>query len=194
VNIVDAKEELFKDYGAMLDKFYSSFKPNTIQKNHIFKVDHTDATLIMQCAIHNEAPFVIHPMLKKGQEIGAAHIDAIDAYTLETLKAPGLLPIKQVEIYKKFRPFVPRCYWDETCPRPSDGFLAMVKNETAERRNQKQVPKLTTLVATATKTKKAATATKKREDPTKDTSSKKPKGADGRTAKKQCDSDSDWSV
>jgi hypothetical protein len=25
VNIVDAKEELFKDYGSMLDKFYPSF-------------------------------------------------------------------------------------------------------------------------------------------------------------------------
>jgi hypothetical protein len=81
--------------------------------------------------------------------------------------------------------------------------LAMVKNETAERRKQKQVPKLTTVVATATNTKKeetatntkkAAASTKKRAAPTKDTSSKKPKEADGRTAKKQCDSDSDWSV
>jgi hypothetical protein len=79
VNIVDAKEELFKDYGSMLDKLYSSFKPTTIQKNHIFKVEHTDATLSMQCAIHNEAPFVMQPMLKKGQELGAARRSAIDA-------------------------------------------------------------------------------------------------------------------
>jgi hypothetical protein len=100
----------------------------------------------------------MQPMLKKGQELGAARRDAIDAYKLETLKAPGLRPIKQVELYKKFRPFVPRCYWDETFPRPSDKVLAMVKNEIAERRKQKQVPKSTTLVATATNTKKAATA------------------------------------
>jgi hypothetical protein len=72
----------------------------------------------------------------------------------------------------------------------------MVKNETAEKREQKQVPKSTTLVAAvvATKMKKAATATKKRAAPTKDTSSKKPKEADGRMAKKQSNSDSDWSV
>jgi hypothetical protein len=203
LNIVDAKEELFKDYGSMLDKFYSSFKPHTIQKNHIFKVEHTDATLSMQCAIHNEASFVMQTMLKKGQELGAARRDAIYAYKLDTLKAPGLRPIKQVELYKKFQTFVPRCYWDETCPRPSDKVLAMVKNETAERWKQKQVPKSTTLVAAATNTKKAAistntkkaaTPTKKRAAPTKDTSSKKPKEAPGRTAKKQCDSDSDWSV
>jgi hypothetical protein len=203
VNIVDAKEELFKEYGSMLDKFYSSFKPNRIQKNHIFKVDLTDATLSMQCAIHNEAPFAMQTMLKKGQELGAARRYAIDAYTLETLKAPGLRPIKQVELYKKFQPFVPRCNWDKTCPRPSDEVLAMVKIETSERRKQKQVPTSTTLVATSTNTKKAATATntkkaetstKKRSSPTKYTSSQKPKESAGRTAKKQCDSDSDWSV
>jgi hypothetical protein len=196
VNIVDAKEELFKDYGSMFDKFYSSFKPNTIQKNNIFKVGHTDATLSMQCAIHNMAPFVMHTMLKKGQELGAARRDAIDAYNLDTLKAPGISPIKQVELYKKFRHFVPRCYWDKTCPRPSDEVLVMVKNKTAERRKQKQVHKSTTLVTTATKKRKSATATatKKRAAPTKDTSSKKPKEAVGRAAKKQCDSDSDWSV
>jgi hypothetical protein len=39
VNIVDAQESHFKDYGALLDKFYVNFKPNTIQKNHIFKVE-----------------------------------------------------------------------------------------------------------------------------------------------------------
>jgi hypothetical protein len=96
VNIVDAKEEPLKDYGSMLDKFYSSFKPNTIQKNHIFKVEHTDANLSMKCTITCEAPFAMQPMLKKGQEFGAVHRAAIDAYTLEALKAPGLRPIKEV--------------------------------------------------------------------------------------------------
>jgi hypothetical protein len=39
VNVVDAKESLFKDYGGILEKFYGSFKADTIQKNHIFRVD-----------------------------------------------------------------------------------------------------------------------------------------------------------
>jgi hypothetical protein len=95
VNTVDTKEELFKYYGSMLDKFYSSFKPNTIQNNHIFKFEHTDATLSMQCAIHNEAPFVIQPMLKKGQELVAARrfIQAGDSKGARpsTYKASGAL-------------------------------------------------------------------------------------------------------
>jgi hypothetical protein len=100
-------------------------------------------SFIVDFAIHNEAPFVLQPMLKKGQELSAARRAAIDAYKLETLKAPSLQPIKQVELYKKFRPFVPLCHWGETFPRPSDEVLAMVKNETAEKRKQKQVPMAT---------------------------------------------------
>jgi hypothetical protein len=62
---MDAKEELFKEYAAMMDKLYCSFKTNTIKKNHILKVDHTDVALSIQYAIHNEAPFVLQPMLNK---------------------------------------------------------------------------------------------------------------------------------
>jgi hypothetical protein len=31
---------------------------------------------------------------------------------------PGLKEIKQVEHYKKYRPLVPKKYWDECCPEP----------------------------------------------------------------------------
>lgn len=53
------------------------------------------------------------------------------------MKPPGLRPIKQVELYKKFRPFVPREFWEETCPKPSDAVLTQVKNETAAKRKVK---------------------------------------------------------
>jgi hypothetical protein len=35
VNVVDTKEDVFKDYGAILDTFYGTFKPGTIKKTHI---------------------------------------------------------------------------------------------------------------------------------------------------------------
>jgi hypothetical protein len=47
------------------------------------------------------------------------------------------------------------------------------------------------VVETKKKTKKDATSIERRAAPTKDTSSKKPKEAAGRMAKKQSDSDSD---
>jgi hypothetical protein len=37
VNVVDTKEEVFKYYGAMLDTFYGTFKPGTIEKTTSFE-------------------------------------------------------------------------------------------------------------------------------------------------------------
>jgi hypothetical protein len=39
------------------------------------------------------------------------------------LPSPGIKPIKQVELYKKWRPFIPSQFCDEICPRPSDESL-----------------------------------------------------------------------
>jgi hypothetical protein len=105
--------------------------------NHLFKVEDTDVSLSMQCATHVGAEFVSQPMLKKGQVLGQARTDAINAFMLETLKPPGLRLIKQVELLKKFRPFVPRQCWAETCPRPSDEIMLQIKDESAEKRKKK---------------------------------------------------------
>jgi hypothetical protein len=136
-NIVDAQESHFKDYGALLDKFYVNFKPNTMQKKYSFKVESTDKALTMQCATHNGELFVNQLMLKKGQVLGAKRTDASNACELAILNPPGLRPIKQVELYKKFRPFVPREFWEETCPKPSEAVLTQVKVETAAKRKVK---------------------------------------------------------
>jgi hypothetical protein len=127
VLIVDAKESMFKDYGALLEKFYGSFKTNTIRINHLLKVEDTDVSLSMQCATHVGAEFFSQPMLNKGQVLGQARTDAINAFMLETLKLSDLRLIKQVELFKKFRPFVPKQFWTETCPSPSDEIMLQIK-------------------------------------------------------------------
>jgi hypothetical protein len=91
----------------------------------------------MQCSTHSEALFVEQAMLKRGQARGdKTRIAAMEAFELKTLKAPGLRP-KQVELYKKFRPFVPREFWEDTCPRPSDEVLAQVKDKSSKKRKTK---------------------------------------------------------
>jgi hypothetical protein len=56
----------------------------------------------------------------------------MEALKLQTVKAIGLCPIKQVELYNKFRPFVPHEYLEDTCPRPSHEVLAQVEDETIQ--------------------------------------------------------------
>jgi hypothetical protein len=73
-------------------------------------------------------------MLKRGAKLSDERRKEIQDYVLETLKPPGLQPIKQVEVYKKFWPYVPRKYWAETCPKPTDEVVDSVCKERANKR------------------------------------------------------------
>jgi hypothetical protein len=48
-----------------------------------------------------------------------------------------LRPLKQDELYKKYFPYVPRQYWEETCPKRSDEVLESVNKERADKRKTK---------------------------------------------------------
>jgi hypothetical protein len=75
-------------------------------------------------------------MSKRGQVRGdKTRVTAMETFKLQTLKAPGLRPIKQVEIYKKFCPFVPHECWEDTCHRPSGEFVAQAKDESSKKWN-----------------------------------------------------------
>jgi hypothetical protein len=77
-------------------------------------------------------------MLKRGQARGdTTQAAAMEAFELQILKAPGLRPIKQVEINKKVPPFVPRAFWEDTCPRPCDEVLTQIKDESSKKRKMK---------------------------------------------------------
>jgi hypothetical protein len=45
-----------------------------------------------------------------------------DPTSLDTTK-PGLQKIKQVELWSKYRPLVPKKYGDECCPKPCKGVI-----------------------------------------------------------------------
>jgi hypothetical protein len=45
--------------------------------------------------------------------------------------------IKQVELYKRIRPYVPRKYWAKTCPAPTDEVINSVRKERANKRTTK---------------------------------------------------------
>ena len=49
--------------------------------------------------------------------------------------------MKQVELYRKWRPLVPEEFRDEICPKPSDQILEIVKKERSEKLQKKKAPK-----------------------------------------------------
>jgi hypothetical protein len=70
--------------------------------NHIFEVDHMDGKMEMQCYTPDDSACVRQPMLKWGAKVGVERLLEMNNFSLETLKAPGLREIKQVELYKKW--------------------------------------------------------------------------------------------
>ena len=125
-------EDAFVDVCEMLDSFYKQITPGTINKNHMFWVE-------------KSAPTTLH--MKEWTEglassqnllLGTDSIEerrkAMRSYAFKRLKPPGLSELKQVDLYLKYRPFIPPEHQDEICPRPSDAVMEKVKKE----RNEKQ--------------------------------------------------------
>jgi hypothetical protein len=73
---------------------------------------------------------------------GMKIISKMEAFKLHTFKAPCLLPIKQVELYKKFGPCVPRKYWGDICTRSSGEVLSQVKDEKTKYGDKESVTKI----------------------------------------------------
>ena len=60
---------------------------------------------------------------------------------LDPCIAPGLKEIKQVELFPKWRQFVPEKYKDETCPDPGVEVLNSVKGKKAKLLKDKEKEK-----------------------------------------------------
>jgi hypothetical protein len=52
-------------------------------------------------------------MLKPGAKVGVERLLQMKNFCLETLKAPGLREMKQVNLYKQWWQYVDPQYWDE---------------------------------------------------------------------------------
>jgi hypothetical protein len=51
------------------------------------------------------------------------------AASLSAITCPGIKPIKQVELYKKWQLFIPHQFHYQICLRPTDEGLEVVRNE-----------------------------------------------------------------
>jgi hypothetical protein len=86
VTMIDATEGMFKNYGALLDKYYNNFKTGSICQNHVFCMSNQDPDFNMKCATHDVAKFVLHPMLKRAAKLSDERRKEIQDYVLEMLK------------------------------------------------------------------------------------------------------------
>jgi hypothetical protein len=125
-------EDAFTDVCEMLDHFYKQIAPGTINKNHMFWVDKSAPTTLhlkeWTKGIASSQNLIL------GKDSTEERREAMRSYAFKGLKPPGLSELKQVDLYLKYRPFIPPEHQDEICPRPSDEVMEKIKKE----RNEKQ--------------------------------------------------------
>lgn len=129
VEFVEVTSDSFKDYGTILDKFYKPFQPGTIQQHHVFAVESTNPTLMKMKTSRDDDETYSYQFRNNKHIPLNNRFSALQRFNIQVLPRPGVKPIKQVELYKKWRPFIPVQYREEICPRPSDEVIASVKSE-----------------------------------------------------------------
>jgi hypothetical protein len=84
--------------------------------------------MVFRASNLEDALFQTYPIIKT-----ATNRDTMLRSKLVMLDPPGLKEIKQVELYTKYRKYVPLEWQDETCPRPAQAVLDKFKLEKNEK-------------------------------------------------------------
>jgi hypothetical protein len=125
-----------KNMDLFLNKFYKNPPPGSILiKQMFFSVhDSNSGVFSTQTCAGEEA---VERNLKKGGAAGN-RIDKMtqDFQNLPFLLVPGVKPIKQVELWKKWGLNVPPDKQEEMCPKPSQEVIDLVSNSRKEKANK----------------------------------------------------------
>jgi hypothetical protein len=132
VHFQEVQADDFFDYGDMLDHFYKKFPNGTIQNNHVFSVSSEEPTKMIVKTSDDADPVVMD--LKLSTKVhNNDRATELENYILTPIQPPGLKEIKQVELYSKFRRFVPEEFKDIICPKPSDEILSNIKQARSDK-------------------------------------------------------------
>jgi len=159
INAVEMQPEHFRKYDDLLNRHYKKFGTLGVLKWHIFtynKEGNGDITLTVRTSnldgtktksLKMNLPFRMpeNVPLPTDEALRAsflcqrrAQVIREDWERMAVLEKPGLRPIKQVELYKKYRPFVPPEVADIICPKPSDEALRAYEKDKDAREAEKK--------------------------------------------------------
>lgn len=134
VNVVPIKfdegADFFRQWDKYEDKLYKSFPSGTMKQNHVFRVRKVVGETVFEVlGDDSEAPHGRFLNLKKRGVDGETRQNIPQNEMPEPSETPGLKPIKQAELYFKWRPMVHTDFQDYTCPKPPDEVLQKIQGE-----------------------------------------------------------------
>eukprot|EP00978_Attheya_sp_CCMP212_P042529 scaffold260553_cov31-Attheya_sp.AAC.1 len=142
VTALPVESDVFKNMDAYLNTHYKELPTGTVTTNQIFFATlDTDAEFSTQTC---DGETVKSTNLKKGQAINRAERIAAGLDAIPILPIPGIRPIKQVELWKKWGPNIPEDKRGDLCPKPPQEIIDLVKMDQKQkvRKTKKEVSKL----------------------------------------------------
>jgi hypothetical protein len=129
--ILETQEGEFQDWDAFLERWYKPVPSGWVQVNHNFLVER-DAPTVMKFSAAEGAEVSEFDFKRNGSGTQEQRVAEMKAAAHTVLPFPGIRDIKQVELYKKLRPYVPKMFKDEACPKPDSELLERQRIEKSE--------------------------------------------------------------
>jgi hypothetical protein len=130
VTVHPASPEDFLDYDKLMTKLFGRALYGNIKKNPIFTCDDDGAQMIIrQSDLDEHCEYVVYLQKRGKWDISHQEITQIsDEMMAVLLPYIGLNPFKMVDMFSKYRPFVPvEFHSDELYAEPSSEVYAKVK-------------------------------------------------------------------
>lgn len=133
VTAVRVGPEDFYDWDNFENKLYRQIASGTVTRTHLFMFDADKPGMMVTMDTvspnsHREEQHLRNRMERVPRE----HLVNTYKAQLERLQPPGIKPIKQWELWHKWRPFIPVQYQAELCPQPSGAICESQKERTRE--------------------------------------------------------------
>jgi hypothetical protein len=137
VEVLPVEEADWENWDVYLDKFYMRFQTGTVQCNHIFSVAKgTGETIMSLCEADGEEIFT--RKFKRGKATSEERRPAMKETERDNIPFPGVKEIKQVELFTKWREYVPQEFKDEMCPEVALDIIKQQRKEKRERKAKRQ--------------------------------------------------------
>ena len=147
VNYIHVPSTVFFNYQLLLSLFYKIFPTGEVKKNHYFWVSDANPTTMGRLTHHNDPyaePQHFDHSIRMANRITEIKLAMNNKFPLP---APGLKPIKQVELWKKWGQYIPEDERDELCPKPTDDVIKKVAAEKASKAKTAQRKRASTAKA-----------------------------------------------
>jgi len=137
VEVLPVEEADWENWDGFLDKFYMRFQSGTVQRNHIFSVAKERGETVMSL-FEADGEEIATRNFKRGKATSEERRAAMKETTRDNLPFPGVKEIKQVELFTKWREYVPQDYKEEMCPKVEIDIIKQQRLEKRERKAKRQ--------------------------------------------------------